>query len=108
MDFQMIDLMEVSKSSQDDSGKHFVLEDASTKKRFLPHLMNLDRNQEVPHDYVLEESQIMYFVGTEISAAVLSSTLLVLGMNPDVQVLTCSLFCQVVLHLYPRQKSMKN
>ncbi|XP_063924655.1 cytochrome P450 4g1-like [Zophobas morio] len=47
--------------------------------------MNLDRNQEVPHDYVLEESQIMFFVGTEISAAVLSSILLVLGMYPDVQ-----------------------
>ncbi|KAJ3652359.1 hypothetical protein Zmor_018333 [Zophobas morio] len=75
---KMIDLME-SKSTQDDN------ENASTKKRFLTHMMNLDRNQEIPHDYVLEESQIMYFVGTEISAAVLSSTLLVLGMYPDIQ-----------------------
>ncbi|XP_063923982.1 cytochrome P450 4C1-like isoform X1 [Zophobas morio] len=76
---KMIDLMEVPKTTQDND------DDVSTKKRFLTHLIDLNHKQEVPHDYVLEESQIMFFVGTETSAVVLSSTLLVLGMYPDVQ-----------------------
>lgn len=55
----------------------------NTKKRFLNHLVEShDKNS----DYIIEEAQIMFFVGTETSGVALSSVLLILGMYSEIQV----------------------